>query len=63
MSNISWLPSASGRDAFISSSLQSFTGGPGQDVSCELNKGILAQCSLPGSQGFESWVVMYNLSL
>ena len=26
----------------ISSSLQSFTGGPGQDVSCELNKGILA---------------------
>ena len=21
---------------------QSFTGGPGQDVSCELNKGILA---------------------
>ena len=41
-SNTYWFPSASGGDVFISSFLQSFTGGPGQDVSCELNKGILA---------------------
>ena len=41
-SNISWFPSASRRDVFRSSSLQSFMGGPGQDISCELNKGILA---------------------
>ena len=27
----------------ISSFLQPFTGGPGQNVSCELNKGILAE--------------------
>ena len=31
-------PSASGGELLISSSLQSFIGGPGQDVSCELNK-------------------------
>ena len=42
MSNISWFPSAPRGDVFISSSLQSFTGGPGQEVSCELNKVILA---------------------
>ena len=41
-SNISCFRSASGRDVLISPSLQSFTGGPGQDVSCELNKGVLA---------------------
>ena len=41
-SNISWFPSGSRRDVFRSSSLQSFMGGPGQDISCELNKGILA---------------------
>ena len=41
-SNISWFGSASVGDMFVSSSAQSFTGGPGQDVSCELNKGILA---------------------
>ena len=41
-SNISWFQSASGGDVLISSFLQSFTGRPGQDVSCELNKGILA---------------------
>ena len=29
-------------DVLISSSLLSFTGGPGQDVSCELDKDILA---------------------
>ena len=40
--NTSWFPSASGGDVLISFSLQSFTGGPSQDVSCELNKGILA---------------------
>ena len=32
----------SGGDVLISFVLQPFTGGPGQDVSCELNKGILA---------------------
>ena len=30
------------RGVLISSCPQSFTGGPGRDVSCELNKGILA---------------------
>ena len=40
-SNIFWFWSASRGDVFISSCLQSFTGGPGQDDSCELNKGIL----------------------
>ena len=39
--NTSWFRSASGRDVLISSSLQSFRGGPGQDVSYKLNKGIL----------------------
>lgn len=38
-SNISWFWSASRRDVLISSFLQSFIG---QDVSRELNKGILA---------------------
>ena len=37
-----WEPPASGGDVLISSFLQSFTGGPGQDVSCGINKGILA---------------------
>lgn len=46
--NISWFQSASERDALISSCLQSFTGGPGQDDSRDLNKGILPPCSLPG---------------
>ena len=41
-SNTSWFPSASRGDVLISSFLQLFTGGPAQDVSCELNKGILA---------------------
>ena len=47
----------------ISSSLQSFPGGPGQDVSCELNKGISALRSLPGRQGSQRQAIMYNLSL
>ena len=38
--------------------LQSFTGGPSQDVSCELNKGILARRSLPGRQGSQTWAIM-----
>ena len=37
-----WFPSASRGDVLISSSLLTFTGGPGQDVYCELNKGMLA---------------------
>ena len=41
-SNLFWFPSASGGDVLISSSLQSFTDGPDQNVSCELNKAILA---------------------
>ena len=47
----------------ISSFLQSFTGGPGLDASCKLIKGVLALCSLPGKQGSQRWVIMYNLSL
>ena len=35
-------PGNSGEEVLIPSSLQSFTGGPGQDVTCELNKDILA---------------------
>ena len=41
-SNNSWFPSAFWGDVLISFSLQSFTDGSGQDVSFELNKGILA---------------------
>lgn len=41
-SSISWFWSASGGTVLISSCLQSFIVGPGGDVSCELNKGILA---------------------
>lgn len=33
-SSSSWFRSASGGDVLISSFLQSFTGGPGQDVLC-----------------------------
>ena len=41
-SNISWFLSASGGKVLISSSLQSFTSGLGQGVSCELKESILA---------------------
>ena len=41
-SNISWFQSASRGGVLISPFLPSFTGGPGQDVSCEVNRGILA---------------------
>lgn len=41
-SNISWLRPDSRGETLISSFLPSFTGGPGQDASRELNKGILA---------------------
>ena len=40
--NISWFQLDSIRDVLISSFLKPFTGGPGQDVFCELNKDILA---------------------
>ena len=40
-SQISWFWLASGGDMLISSFLQLFTYGSGQDVSYELNKGIL----------------------
>ena len=63
MSNTSLFPSASGGDVLISSSLQSFTGGPGHVISCELNKGILALSSLPGKQDSQRRAIMYNLSL
>ena len=43
--------------------LLSFTGGPAQEVSWELNPGILAECSLPGRQGSQRRAVMENLSL
>ena len=39
------------------------TGEPGQEDSCEVNKGILALCSLPGRQGSQRWAIMYNFSL
>ena len=60
--SISWFQSASRGDVLISSFLQPFTGEPGQDVSCELNKGISAY-SLPERQGSQGWVMMCNLSL
>ena len=41
-SSISWFWSASRRDVLVSSFLQLFTGGPGQEVSCELNKVVSA---------------------
>ena len=41
--------------------MQSFTGGPGQDVSCEL-KGILAQGSGMGSRVPWRQAIMYTLS-
>ena len=37
---------------FISSFLQTFTGGPGQDVSCELNKGIFSLMLITWEAGF-----------
>ena len=48
---------------FISSSLQSFTRGPGQDVSCRQNKGFSGFCSLLGRQGSQRWAIMYGLRL
>ena len=39
--NISWLQPDCGEDVLISSPLKPLRGDPGQDVSCELNKGIL----------------------
>ena len=41
-SNIPWFQSASWEAVSVSSVLQSFIGGPGQDVSCIVNKGTLA---------------------
>ena len=41
-SNISWFQATSKGDRLISSFWPSFTGGPGQDVSREINQGILA---------------------
>ena len=41
MSNISWFRLDSRGDVLISSCPQSSTGGSGQDISCDLNKGIL----------------------
>ena len=41
VANISWLLPDCGEDVLISSPLQPLTGDPGQEVSCELNKGIL----------------------
>ena len=39
-SNLSWTRPAAGENMLVTSRLQSFIGGPGQDVSCELNKDI-----------------------
>ena len=39
--NISWFQLDSRGDVLISSCPQSSTGGSGQDISCDLNKGIL----------------------
>ena len=54
---------ASRESELISSFLQSFTGVPGQDISCELHKDILAWCPLPGRQGSQRWAIIYTLSL
>ena len=48
--NISWFLSASREDVLVSSVLQPFLGGPDQDASSVVIKGILAQCSLLGRQ-------------
>ena len=45
----------------MSASLPLFTGKSGQEVSSELNKVILAWCSLPGMQGCQRWGFMYKL--
>ena len=46
----SWFQSDSEGDVLISSFLQPFTCGPGKGVSCELNKGILAEHSGMGGR-------------
>lgn len=46
---------------FIYSCLQPPTGGPGQDVSFELSKDSLAQCSLTGRQVSWRWAITYKL--
>ena len=56
-----WFWSSSRGDGFITSFLQSFIGH--QDVSFELNKGILAQYLLPGRQASQGWAIMYNSTL
>ena len=56
-SNTSWFPSASRAEGLISSSLKSFTGEPGQDAFCDLNKGILVYSSLPWNQGSQRWTL------
>ena len=52
-SNISWFWSAWKGDVLISSSKKPFTGGPGQDISCELNL----------RQSYQKRAILYNLSL
>ena len=42
----------SGGDILISSFLQPFTGGPGQNVSCEINKCYFSLTLIPWEAGF-----------
>ena len=58
-----WFPPDSRRDVSISSFLKSFTCGPGQAVSCELNNGYFSLSLLPGRQDSQRWAIMSNLNL
>ena len=62
-SNIFGFCSGSIGEVLISPFPQVFTGGPAQNVSCGLNKGIPAQCSLPRRQGSQRWAIMCHLKL
>ena len=45
----------------ISSFLKPFTGGPGQDVSCEFKQRYFSLTLRHGRQGFQRWAIMYTL--
>ena len=58
-------PPASGADVLISSFLQSFTGWPGQDVSCEVNKDNFSLMIITWEAGFPEmgYYVYFNIPL
>ena len=47
----------------ISSFLQPFTGGSGQDVSCEFKQRYFSLGLRHGRQGSQGWATVYALSL